>query len=1042
MRTLKAFFLILGVLILAQSCKKDYTGGTDNQAEQFTQLNISPSFNFESFRNIQTSIQLGSTRMPGGEIIRIYDQHPAQGGKLIMTGNPNQQGEFNLPVRIASRLEEVYIARLNAMGMNEYVAVPLQGTTLAYTFGSKETSLKAVDPFCDCEAADILPDNFNSNLVIPNGETRCVAAGNHASIKDLTIRPGGYLKICGTATVNKYRFDSREGTILVSPSGSLTLTKRDLNFSLTNYGTINISGNGTHNFDGYLENWGTVNSTVKIVSRGDIINHGTYSSSKDFELVASGLLVNHCKFLLTTNNADFKQNGRFTNNGYLHVKGEAEFNGTGNTSNETILGQGSLIATKEFKINGDIEGPAGGYAQIKASDEGRVNSSADLRNLDLCADEASYSNNADYTNVTYCAITVSIPDCESFAAPEITSSLQIGGLAGEALQAYTITASGTQPLSFSTGNLPAGLSFNASTAVISGTPLNAGTYQVSLTASNAFGQDTQTLVIIITEPVAAPVITSVLTKKTTVNEAFLYIITASGSGPITYGATNLPAGLTLDTSTGQISGNPGAAGVYTIGISATNAGGTTTENLVLTVGTPPAITNVLTASGTAGDQFESFVISVSGTPAISVEVSNLPQNLSYNPDSRTIDGTPLFPGIFEVTLLAVNEYGSDVQTLVITIAEGIQAPQINSSLSASATSSFPFSYTITASGSQPMTFTASGLPEGLSVSGNIISGIPQAAGNFQVQLGATNAAGTDTRVLQLQISQGSADDSDGDGIADNLDDYPEDPLRAFNSYYPNEADYVSIAFEDLWPAYGDYDFNDFVINLNYKIISNAQNAVVDIEISYQIRAAGASLDNGFGIAFNALPEEVDQVQGTIRMGNAIMTDPKGFEAGHTTETVVILIDQINPIMEGGMANTVPGGKYVQTTLNTVSINFSSPQSALGLPPYNPFIFVDQVRSHEVHLKNHKPTSMADPELFGTANDNSDPSADQYYSSPEGLPWGIETAVNFDYPIENADIVTVHLKFAAWAQSSGQEYPDWYLDQPGYRDDAGIYVRPE
>ncbi|MDV7392576.1 putative Ig domain-containing protein, partial [Arthrospira platensis SPKY1] len=159
----------------------------------------------------------------------------------------------------------------------------------------------------------------------------------------------------------------------------------------------------------------------------------------------------------------------------------------------------------------------------------------------------------------------------------------------------------TQPLSFITGNLPAGLSFNASTAVISGTPLNADTYQVSLTASNAFGQDTQTLIIIVTEPVAPPVITSVLTKKTTVNEAFLYTITASGSGPITYGASNLPAGLTVDASTGQISGNPGAAGVYTIGLTATNAGGTTTENLVLTVGTPPAITNVLTASGTAGD---------------------------------------------------------------------------------------------------------------------------------------------------------------------------------------------------------------------------------------------------------------------------------------------------------------------------------------------------------------------------------------------------------------------------------------------------------
>lgn len=1040
---MRSLILLISLIIfsaLFQSCRKDYNNQNGvSSPEKFVDLKVEKSFNFESFQNVQTSIQLTNSRMAGGEIIQIYDGHPNQGGKLILTGTANAQGLFTMPFRIASRVEEVIVARLNAYGDNEYVAVPVTGNTLSYSFENKNLQQKVVDPFCDCDPDDVLPANYNADLTIPSGEKRCVAAGNHATIKDLTIRTGATLIICGTASVNKYRFDSREGTILVSPSGSLNLPKYDLNFTVQNYGNINFSGNGTSNFGGLLENWGTVAITLKMVSRGDMINHGTITSNKDFELVATGSLINNCKFLLTSSN-DFKQNGSFINNGYLYVDGEAEFTGNGN--NRTELGQGSLIEADEFKINGEILGPESGNAQIKANDEGRVNSSADLSNLDLCANDPEFSNNANYTNVTYCEIAIPLPDCETIAAPEITSSLQIGGLAGEALTPYQITATGTEPITYAASGLPAGLNFNANTAVIAGTPTAPGTYNVELTASNVVGQDVKTLVIQITQPIDPPVITSVLTKQATVNEPLIYTLTATGSGPITLGTTNLPSGLSFNPETGQITGSPASAGVYNITLSATNAGGTATETLVLTVGTPPEITNVLAASGTAGDQFSTFTVSATGTPNITIEVSNLPQNLSFDPSTMQINGTPLFPGVFEVLITATNLYGTDVKSLVITINEGIQPPEITSQTTASGAEGFPFSYTIEATGSQPMTFDAENLPAGISISGNTISGIPSEPGVYNVTLSATNAAGTDTKTLVITIAEGNANDTDGDGIADDIDAYPNDPERAFNSFYPNEVDFVSVAFEDLWPAYGDYDFNDFVINLNYKTVTNAQNQVVDVIVKYQIMADGASLDNGFGLVFDALPQTVESVSGYIKMGNAVVLDPKGFEAGHTNETVVILIDNINPIMEGGMANTIPGGKYVQTTLNTVTVNFSDPQSDIGMPPYNPFIFVDQVRSHEVHLKNQRPTEFADTELFGTVNDASNPENNNFYLSSTGLPWAIETPINFDYPVEAADIITAHLKFAGWAQSSGQEFQDWYMNKTGYRNPEKIYVVPQ
>jgi len=55
-------------------------------------------------------------------------------------------------------------------------------------------------------------------------------------------------------------------------------------------------------------------------------------------------------------------------------------------------------------------------------------------------------------------------------------------------------------------------------------------------------------------------------------------------------------------------------------------------------------------------------------------------------------------------------------------------------------------------------------------------------------------------------------DSDGDGIQDADDDFPNDPARAFINFFP-AAGYGSLAFEDLWPGKGDYDFNDLVVVL-------------------------------------------------------------------------------------------------------------------------------------------------------------------------------------------------------------------------------------
>lgn len=90
-------------------------------------------------------------------------------------------------------------------------------------------------------------------------------------------------------------------------------------------------------------------------------------------------------------------------------------------------------------------------------------------------------------------------------------------------------------------------------------------------------------------PTQPPVITSPLAASAYVGLPFSYAIRASRS-PTAYNATGLPAGLSVNTSTGVISGLATTNGTYPVAISATNIVGTTTATLNLTVGT--ALTTV------------------------------------------------------------------------------------------------------------------------------------------------------------------------------------------------------------------------------------------------------------------------------------------------------------------------------------------------------------------------------------------------------------------------------------------------------------------
>jgi formylglycine-generating enzyme required for sulfatase activity len=165
-------------------------------------------------------------------------------------------------------------------------------------------------------------------------------------------------------------------------------------------------------------------------------------------------------------------------------------------------------------------------------------------------------------------------------APVISSAASATGTDGIAF-AYQIAAS-NNPTSFNATNLPPGVGFSASTGLISGTPTASGTFGPTISAINAGGTNSKTLTLVILQP--APVITSGLNASGVNGTAFNYQILGTNNAD-TFSATGLPPGLSVNASTGVISGTPTAGGIFPVTIGAGNDGGSTTAQLVLTLTT-------------------------------------------------------------------------------------------------------------------------------------------------------------------------------------------------------------------------------------------------------------------------------------------------------------------------------------------------------------------------------------------------------------------------------------------------------------------------
>ena len=325
---------------------------------------------------------------------------------------------------------------------------------------------------------------------------------------------------------------------------------------------------------------------------------------------------------------------------------------------------------------------------------------------------------------------------------------------------FTAPAAGDS-LTFS-ASLPAGLSINAHTGVISGTPTDSdfGNNTVTVTATDAHGKGvSETFHLAVGD--SGPTATTIANQSAYEGKAFSLNVTSHFTAPaagdaLTYSAS-LPTGLSINAHTGVISGTPTDSdfGNHTITVTATDAHGKgVSETFHLAVGdSGPTATTIANQSAYEGKAFSLNVTSHFTAPAAGDALTysaSLPTGLSINAHTGVISGTPTDSdfGNHTITVTATDAHGKGVSE-TFHLAVGDSGPTATTIANQSAYEGKAFTlnaashFTAPAAG-DTLTYSAS-LPAGLSIDHNtgVISGTPTDSdfGNHAIAITATDAHG-------------------------------------------------------------------------------------------------------------------------------------------------------------------------------------------------------------------------------------------------------------------------------------------------------------
>jgi LruC domain-containing protein/uncharacterized repeat protein (TIGR01451 family)/fimbrial isopeptide formation D2 family protein len=242
-----------------------------------------------------------------------------------------------------------------------------------------------------------------------------------------------------------------------------------------------------------------------------------------------------------------------------------------------------------------------------------------------------------------------------------------------------------------------------------------------------------------------------------------------------------------------------------------------------------------------------------------------------------------------------------------------------------------------------------------------------------------------------------------------------DPLAvtAWN-HFPSGNTFYFIAYEDMYPSLGDYDFNDAVVAYQVQLGLNSNNQVVKIVGSAYLMAKGAAYSHDWHLRISLPGTVKTAVYCTTSLSTTPQTDfacnGANPPVASGTADVVVFADtgKIFPNQftdyRKVFSNTLYGAAYLKGPKSTFAISLNQPvdPANIGTAPFDPYLYVRDTKQ-TVQLLQVNPA----------------------IKDVNGYPYAMLMPTGWNWPYERTDIRTVYAKFNDFTATQGAGSVDWY-----------------
>ncbi len=463
---------------------------------------------------------------------------------------------------------------------------------------------------------------------------------------------------------------------------------------------------------------------------------------------------------------------------YAAGSSTAPLDGTGATEGSSPIDVGNVLT---FTVNGlpDAEEHYFAVTAYDASDN-----------------ESTYSN------------TVTSPAVGGENNPPVLSAIGNRSILEGATLSFTVSATDADgdSLTYSASGLPAGASVNSSTGAFSWTPAfnQSGSYSVTFTVSDGSASDAETMSITVTNVNQPPVLDPIGAQSLAEGDSYNLIIHASDpdNNPLTYSASNLPAGAVFIPSTRSFSWIPGndQAGTYQVLFSTSDGSLSDSENVIFTVGNgnEAPVLNSIGNQSIGENSLLTFVVSASdpNNDNLTYSASSLPFGAVFDAAQQRFSWAPDYSqaGNFTVTFSVTDGLFSDSEAVSITVSNSNRPPVISGSPDTSTMATTSYSFTPVASDpdGDEITFSIVNRPIWATFNSSTgeLSGSPTesqvgTSSGIIISVNDSNSSAS-LPSFAIEVSAYVNQDSDGDGVLDHLDAFPDD----INEWLDTDGDQI------------------------------------------------------------------------------------------------------------------------------------------------------------------------------------------------------------------------------------------------------------